>query len=148
MPIDFDKIKSGIKKGFEKGMETAREGIEIAVDKSSEAIEIQKIKSQISGLHNKIKQSYNDLGRKVYELKDTEIANLPELKGFFMEINKFYSDIDTKEKDIEKIKDGTDKQILAQDIDVVDFDAVEVLDESDTENNEENINNNNSADNM
>lgn len=107
MPIDFEKMKEGLKRGLEKGLETAKDGLDIASEKSAKFVEIQKIKSQVSSLNSNIKQTYSDLGRKVYSLKDTDLGQREELKAFIDEITRMYEEIEEKNAEIEKIREGS-----------------------------------------
>lgn len=123
MPIDFDKMKEGLKRSLEKGLETAKDGLDIATEKSAKFIEVQKIKSQISGLNQNIKQSYNDLGRKVYGLKDTELGQMPELKAFIDEITRMYSEIEACKVQIERVKAASPE----------DFANIEIIEEDEND---------------
>lgn len=123
MPINFDKIKKGLK----EGLETAKDGIEFAAEKSSKTIEIQKNKAQIMSINSKIKGLYCDLGKKAYTLKNSSLAEIDELKDFFEQIDSLLENIKEKELEIEKIKnEDSNENSSDEEIEKVDAEIVQV----------------------
>ncbi len=128
MPINFDKIKRGLK----DGLETAKDGIEFAAEKSSKTIEIQKNKAQIMSINSKIKGVYCDLGKEAYALRNSSLSDIEELKEFFNKIDSYLEDIKQKELEIEMIK-NEDSTIIDknsdEEIETVEAEIIKIDDE-------------------
>ena len=117
-----EKIKSITQEGMEKTAEEARdwkkkldelgekikkttqEGIERFAFETKELVRVTKLRSEIRGEKKKIESVLEELGEKTYQLHLEKKIGYMELKKLGSKITKLRKTIETKEKDILRLR--------------------------------------------
>src|SRR4030067_3385379 len=100
--IALDRLKKGI--------------LEIAIT-TSENVQVAKLLFRIFELEKKVDKLYTDIGKTIYELRHlpfNEVLNNPHIKEYMDTVKTIQSDISKIEKEINLLREDTDKPKLEE----------------------------------